>query len=351
MNQFFIICTLACCVLAISACSNSKPNPPQADISENATKEDTSIPQTDIQPEKGTPVADNAPPKHEPCVVPLTSNPIPKEKQRPFIVTYETYDSDVKIRILVRHDYDALKNLYYPLDIEYDCNMDGVYEKRLTPDSLAKDVFCYYEESGLHQIAMRGDIPPLTLDYITDYTDDNDVEHYNLISVDQWGDIRWKDMTELLAFHGKYNPKTRSNHYPILKAKDTPDLHDVCEMTGMFAKNEEFNAPIGSWDVSHVEDMTGLFNGCSKFNQDITQWNVSNVKEMTSMFANCISFDQDISSWDISSLVYVFGMFDSKDPKITICPKCEAFRQKVLEKNNHLPPEQKKLNFNYIYNY
>ena len=197
---------------------------------------------------------------------------------------------------------------------------------------------------------MRGDIPHLVLDFLTDYTNDYDVEHYNLISVDQWGDIRWKDMTELLASKDKYNPKTKSYHYPLLKAKDTPDLRDVCKMTSMFGGNKEFNAPIGSWDVSHVEDMCGLFSDCTKFNQDISQWDVSNVKTMSKMFENCNSFNQDISEWDISSLEVVYNMFKSKDDGI-ICPKCESFRQKVLEKNNHLPPEQKKLNFEYPHKY
>lgn len=364
MKKLLILNTIICIACTVLACTNSTPktlpsNPTEENV-QDSQEASPSESQAKNQPldadaptpaaNEPTPVAEKAPTKREPCVVPLTTNPIPKEKQRPFIVTYETYKDNVRIKIFVNTTYDNSKNLEYPLDIEYDCDMDGIYEKKLLPGRHAYSMSCYYENAGLHQIAMRGDIPHLVLDFLTEYTNDYDVEHYNLISVDQWGDIRWKDMTELLASKDKYNPKTKSYHYPLLKAKDTPDLRDVCKMTSMFGGNKEFNANISSWDVSHVEDMYGLFSGCTKFNQDISQWNVSNVKTMSKMFENCNSFNQDISEWDISSLEVVYNMFKSKDDGI-ICPKCESFRQKVLEKNNHLPPEQKKLNFEYPHKY
>ena len=358
MKKLLILNTIICIACTVLACTNSTPktlpsNPTEENV-QDSQEASSSESQAKNQPldadaptpaaNEPTPVAEKALTKREPCVVPLTTNPIPKEKQRPFIVTYETYKDDVWIRILVNTTYDNSKNLEYPLDIEFDCDMDGIYEKKLLPSRHVGDLICYYQKKGLHQIAMRGDIPHIELDYLTDNTDD-DVEHYNLISVDQWGDIRWKDMTGLLASKDKYNPKTKSYHYPLLKAKDTPDLRDVCKMTNMFGGNKEFNAPIGSWDVSHVEDMCGLFSDCTKFNQDISQWDVSNVKNMIDMFQNATSFDQDISGWDVSALELVYGMFESKDNKTIICPKCEAFRKKVLDKNAHLPSEQEKLQF------
>ena len=66
---------------------------------------------------------------------------------------------------------------------------------------------------------------------------------------------------------------------------------------------------------------------------------------MIDMFQNATLFDQDISGWDVSALELVYGMFESKDNKTIICPKCEAFRKKVLDKNTHLPLEQEKLQF------
>ena len=255
-------------------------------------------------------------------------NPIPKEKQRPFIITYETYKKNVEIIIDV-YTKETLNSVVMEADIEYDCDMDGIYEETYQ-SKYSGHIICSFKKPGKHQIAMRGDIPILILDAFDDYT----YPDYNLFSIDQWGDIRWKILYGPLSATGKYSPITKGPHYPVLKAKDIPNLRDTCDISGLFEGNIPFNEDIRAWDVSHVENMHALFFGCTSFNQDISQWNVSrvmnmrgmlqgattfnqnignwdvaNVRNMGRMFEEATSFNQDIGAWNVSSVEFMYGMF------------------------------------------
>ena len=53
-------------------------------------------------------------------------------------------------------------------------------------------------------------------------------------------------------------------------------------MDVMFNGADNFNKPIGNWDVSGVTDMSNMFSGTINFNQNINNWNVSNVTNMES---------------------------------------------------------------------
>ncbi len=93
----------------------------------------------------------------------------------------------------------------------------------------------------------------------------------------------------------------------------------VTNMSELFLCYEEFNQPIGNWDVSNVTDMSGMFySECSAsfFNQDISLWDVSNVTDMSYMFgggagnSNNRTFNQDISQWDVSNVTSMYYMFE-----------------------------------------
>ena len=90
----------------------------------------------------------------------------------------------------------------------------------------------------------------------------------------------------------------------------------VTDMYNLFLCYEEFNQPIGNWDVSNVTNMFGMFaNECGafhNFNQDISQWDVSNVTDMASMFSMA-NFNQDISQWDVSNVTNMNSMFYRSD--------------------------------------
>ncbi|WP_075344006.1 BspA family leucine-rich repeat surface protein [Tenacibaculum agarivorans] len=72
-------------------------------------------------------------------------------------------------------------------------------------------------------------------------------------------------------------------------------------MSVMFKDTNNFNQPIGNWDVSKVTSMNGMFQGAKKFNQSLANWNVSNVTEFISMFEDAEMFNQSLGDWDISS--------------------------------------------------
>ena len=65
-------------------------------------------------------------------------------------------------------------------------------------------------------------------------------------------------------------------------------------MTSMFSNCQNFNQPIGSWNVGLVENMTSMFNGCGDFNQNISIWNTQSVEQMSNMFKNAIHFEQNM---------------------------------------------------------
>lgn len=83
----------------------------------------------------------------------------------------------------------------------------------------------------------------------------------------------------------------------------------VTNMTNMFYNANNFNQPIGSWNVINVTDMSGMFLNATAFNQTIGTWNVSNVTNMSIMFYNANSFNQFIGTWNVSNVNYMNAMF------------------------------------------
>ena len=71
-------------------------------------------------------------------------------------------------------------------------------------------------------------------------------------------------------------------------------------MLNMFATNNAFNQPIGSWNVSRVTNMTDMFNSTTAFNQSLSNWErvsspdtstLANVTTMQRMFASASAFN------------------------------------------------------------
>ena len=150
-----------------------------------------------------------------------------------------------------------------------------------------------YASPGNHTIRISGDFARIHLG-------GDPVNAAKLVSIDQWGGIRWATMRE--AFAGATNMAYR--------AADTPDLSSVTDMSGMFRNAASFNGDVSGWDVSGTTDMSNMFEGAASFNQDISAWNVSDVINMSHMFRNAASFNQDIAGWDVSSATDMSGMFE-----------------------------------------
>ena len=196
----------------------------------------------------------------------------------PFVTTWRTTAANESITIPAADTTSA-----YTIDWG-----DGTVER---------DVYGYkahtYASSGNHTITISGDFPGIRL-----------ADHYRsnaakLVSIDSWGDIKWKSMRG--AFHGASNM--------VYRATDTPDLSGVTDMSSMFYSAYSFNGDISGWDVSQVTDMRNMFRSASSFNGDISGWDVSQVTDMYGMFAFASSFNGDISGWDVSSVTQMADMF------------------------------------------
>ena len=120
-----------------------------------------------------------------------------------------------------------------------------------------------------------------------------------LISIDQWGDIRWTSM------NGAFDDASNM----VYNATDAPDLSGVTDMFYMFFGASSFNGDLSSWDVSKVTNMESMFRGAFSFNQTLNSWDVSAVTDMSSMFDSATAFDGDLSSWDVSAVTNMNRMF------------------------------------------
>lgn len=83
----------------------------------------------------------------------------------------------------------------------------------------------------------------------------------------------------------------------------------ISDFSSLFYQNQDFNQPIGNWDVSNAIRMDSLFSGAISFNQPLANWEVENVVNMVDMFWTASSFNQDISNWDVSNVETMWTMF------------------------------------------
>ncbi|BFP42056.1 hypothetical protein FGF1_29010 [Flavobacteriaceae bacterium GF1] len=158
---------------------------------------------------------------------------------------------------------------------DVDLGNDGTYEltDQVVSQTLLVDVTTYNYAAGEIQVALRNAASGIgtgtkTLDRIQ-FNGVGDTQ--KLISVDQWGDIKWTTMDS--AFEGCRNMD--------VLATDTPDLGNVTNMSYMFFG---CNSLTGT-DINN-------FSG----------WNTSNVTNMAHMFQGTIVFDQSLGDWDLGQL-------------------------------------------------
>ena len=74
---------------------------------------------------------------------------------------------------------------------------------------------------------------------------------------------------------------------------------------------ENFNQPLGGWNVSNVTNMGAMFLGATSFDQPMGNWNTHKVTSMGRMFQAASSFNQYIGDWNTSSvksMAVTFGM-------------------------------------------
>ena len=119
----------------------------------------------------------------------------------------------------------------------------------------------------------------------------------HLVSIDQWGDIRWKSMNS--AFAGSPNL--------VLKATDVPDLSRVTDMSRMFVGAHSVVGVIRG-DAPDACVGEGIHRQCYWYGSGMPEWDVSQVTNMKGMFYGVDSIG-DISGWNVSQVANVNEMF------------------------------------------
>jgi surface protein len=174
----------------------------------------------------------------------------------------------------------------YSFNYDVDWNNDGVFDTLGVTTSISHD----YGVGGHQVIRIRGKFPSIKF-----------YNKHQLLSVDQWGIIQWKDMEAAFSNCRLVN----------FKAKDQPRLDSVKSMGAMFHSAYSFNSNINHWDVSAIEDMSAMFYNTAFYNQPLDKWDVSSVKSMRSMFAYSWKFDQPLNTWRTNALEDITYMFEN----------------------------------------
>lgn len=121
-----------------------------------------------------------------------------------------------------------------------------------------------------------------------------------LVSISTWGSLGIRSFSSLLSCVGRN---------VSLPAEGIPNT--VQDLSFIFSRDNDFNPPIGHWDVSNVTNMESMFAGCSSFDPPIGSWNVGNVRNMSKMFAECAKFNHPIQAWNVENVLDMSEMFHS----------------------------------------
>src|SRR5690625_1044980 len=164
-----------------------------------------------------------------------------------------------------------------------------------TETGVAGSITLTFPAAGEYRVEINGDFPRI---YFNN-TGDKD----KILTVDQWGDIRWSSMGG--AFYGAKNMQ--------LTTTEAPDLGGVSNLSSMFRDTETFDQDLSSWDVSRVRRMQNMFHGAKSFNSPLDNWtpgkDLADGCDLYSMFHDTEVFDQDLSSWDVSRVRRMQNMF------------------------------------------
>ena len=181
------------------------------------------------------------------------------------------------------------------------------------------DITHEYAVEGTYTVKIDGEFPRISFSKNHEKSDAK-----KLVSIEQWGKIKWKSMAG--SFDGCSNMVGNSRDKPNLSEVTNMeymflgatkfnedigawDVSSVTNMLCMFGASASFNQDIGAWNVSNVTNMVGLFFGASKFNQDLTAWDVSNVKDMNSAFFKAGSFNGNVTGWNVKNVINMNNMF------------------------------------------
>ncbi len=205
----------------------------------------------------------------------------------PFITTWRVTAEDRQLRI------PTAPETRYDFTIDWG---DGTVEQISGVDPNPTHT---YTSAGTYTVTINGDFPRIYLN-VTGHFDARRANAKKLLTIEQWGDIRWSSMEGAFAGAEKLT----------VRASDTPDLSRVTSTERMFRGARQFNADVSQWDISNVRNMRQMFSYASAFNgRNLARWDVSNVTNMSGLFDSATAFDWDISGWDVSNVTDMSAMF------------------------------------------
>ncbi len=152
-----------------------------------------------------------------------------------------------------------------------------------------------FPSTGTYRVEIKGDFPRI-------FFNDDANDKLKLLTIEQWGNVRWQSMA--YAFAGCANM--------TLNAVGNPYLLHVTSLEGMFMNATSFNGVIGTWDISGVTNTASMFEGATAFNQSINSWVIFGITDMSNMFNGATSFNQDLSGWtNTYNVLSMDGMFEN----------------------------------------
>ncbi len=232
----------------------------------------------------------------------------------PFITTWKTDNAGTSTNTQI-----TIPTVWAGYNYDIDCNSDGILEAT----GVTWNYTCNYLVAWTYTVEISWDFPRI---YFV-----NGWDKEKILSVEQWWDIQWSDMTN--SFYGATNLDIAATDAPdfsnttrlinmFLNVKwafsgDLTwwDVNNITLMTNLFAFAPWFNQDLTGWDTSNVTSMQGMFYWADSFNTPLPTtpgwWNTSKVTTMTNMFLSADAFNQDISSWDTSKVTTMVNMFNA----------------------------------------
>jgi surface protein len=211
----------------------------------------------------------------------------------PFITKWKTDNAGTSNSTSVTIPTTGTGYLY-----DVDWNNDGTFEET----GITGDAIHDYGTAGTYTIAIRGSFPRIFFN--------NNGDKRKLLSIEQWGDIVWSNMTR--AFYGCSNMQ--------LNATDTPNTASVTDMSYMFYDCSSFNQALPTnFNTATVKFMNSMFKGCSAYNQALpTNFNTVAVIDMSAMFQGCSAYNQALPiNFNTAAVTDMSSMFRG----------CNAFNQ------------------------
>jgi hypothetical protein len=94
------------------------------------------------------------------------------------------------------------------------------------------------------------------------------------------------------------------------------DVSNVTSFSEIFSvhrvpKAEFFNGDLSGWETKQVVDMSGAFVGCTALTErsGVSAWNTSGLHHADYIFEDCKNFDADLGSWDVSGVRSFYSAF------------------------------------------